>query len=135
MANGMYAKNVTKFLTGGLTWSGNVKACLIHVASYTVNLATNQFLSDIPGGAIVATSPNLTGVTTFDDGVADADDPTFASVTGSSAEAMVLYQDTGVAGTSNLYIYFDTLQGLPVTPNGTNVVVQFANDTSRVFQI
>lgn len=135
MANGLYAKNVTKFLTGTLSWSGNIKVVLIDTAAYTVDLVNHEFLSDIPSGARVATSANLTGVTALTNGVADADDVTFTALTGASVEALAAYADTGTAGTSSLYFYFDTISGLPVTPNGTNVVVTWANDASRIFQI
>ena len=56
-------------------------------------------------------------------GAADAADCTFTSVTGSSIEAIVIYKDTGTEATSPLIAYIDTATGLPITPNGGDIIV------------
>ena len=72
MANALYDKGREAFLAGGINWSGDsIKAVLVDTGAYTVNLATHQFLSDIPAGARIATSANL-GSKTVAAGVADA---------------------------------------------------------------
>jgi len=89
--------------------------------------ATHEFLSDLSGR--VGTDQTLT-TKTFTDGQFDSDNPSWTSVTGATVEAVVLYIDTGVAGTSHLVAYIDTGQtGLPVTPNGgdINLTVDAAN--------
>lgn len=126
MANALYDLGRESFLKGEISWSGdNIKTVLVDTASYTANLATDQFLSDIPAGERVATSANLASKTTVD-GDADAADVTFSSVTGDQSEALVIYQDTGTAGTSRLIAYIDTATGLPVTPNGGDIQVQWS---------
>lgn len=135
MANTMYQKAAQHFLDGTLAWSGNIKCVLVDSADYTPNFATHEFLSDIPGAGRVATSGNLTGVVATLDGIADADDITIAAVTGDSSEYLVIYKDTGVAGTSPLIVLFDTLSGLPVTPNGTDVTITWDNGTNKIFKL
>jgi hypothetical protein len=135
MANALYDLGRESFLRGEISWNtDDIKAALIDTALYTVNLVTDQFLDDIPGGAIEATSANLASKTTTE-GVADAADVTFTAVTGATVEAVVLYQDTGVASTSRLIAYIDTASGLPVTPNGGDITVQWAATANRIFKL
>jgi hypothetical protein len=83
----------------------------------------------------VATSANLTTKTTTG-GVFDADDVTFTAVaTGSTVTQMVLYQDTGVAGTSRLIALFDTVTGLPIPTNGGDLLVSWSNGASKIFSL
>ena len=111
---------------------GNIKACLVDSASYTPDTAADQFLSDLSG--VVATSGNLTSKTTTD-GVADAADVTFSSVTGNQSEYIVVYQDTGTPSTSRLIALVDTATGLPVTPNGGDIVVQWDSGANKIFKL
>jgi hypothetical protein len=126
MANALYDLGRESFLKGEISWSSdNIKTVLVDSADYTVNLATDQFLSDIAAGGRVATSANLATKTTVA-GAADAADVTFTAVTGDISEALVIYQDTGTATTSRLIAYIDTATGLPVTPNGGDIQVQWS---------
>lgn len=135
MANALYDLGRQAFLDGDIDWAANnIKVLLIDTGAYTVNLATDQFLSIIAGGAIIATSANLAGKTSTA-GVADANDVTFTAVSGASVEALVIYQDTGVAATSRLIAYIDTATGLPVTPNGGNITVTWDNGANRIFKL
>ena len=126
MANALYGLGRESFLKGEISWSSdNIKTVLVDLADYTANLSTDQFLSDIAAGGRVATSANLASKTTTL-GSADAADVTFSAVTGDISEALVIYQDTGAAGTSRLIAYIDTATGLPVTPNGGDIQVQWS---------
>jgi hypothetical protein len=59
---------------------------------------------------------------------------TYTAVSGATVEALVLYIDTGVAGTSRLVAYIDTgVTGLPVTPNGGDITVTW--NASGIFQL
>ena len=126
MANAIYGLGRESFLKGEISWDAdNIKTVLVDLADYTANLSTDQFLSDIAAGGRVATSANLASKTTTL-GSADAADVTFSAVTGDISEALVIYQDTGAAGTSRLIAYIDTATGLPVTPNGGDIQVQWS---------
>ena len=133
MANSLYDLGRESFLKGEISWSGdNIKACLVDSASYTPDTAADQFLTDLSG--VVATSVNLASKTTTD-GVADAADVTFSSVTGNQSEYIVVYQDTGTPSTSRLIALVDTATGLPVTPNGGDIVVQWDSAANKIFKL
>jgi hypothetical protein len=135
MANALYDKGRESFLKGEISWSGdNVKTALVDTATYTPDLANDQFLSDIPAGERVATSANLSSKTTTA-GVADAADITFTAVSGDQSEALVIYQDTGTPSSSRLIAYIDTATGLPVTPNGGDITVTWDSGVSRIFKL
>lgn len=135
MANGMYDFGRQSFLQGDLHWlTDNIKAVLIDAADYTVSLASHNYLSDIPAAARVATSANLANKTASA-GVADADDLTFSSVVGDPSEALVLYKDTGVAGSSILICYIDTATGLPVIPNSGPIAITWDPGSNKIFKL
>lgn len=124
MANAIYPKWKEAVIQGSANSSlaGDVKAILVDSADYTYS-ASHDFLDDVPGGAIVATSGNL-GTKTYTDGTFDTADFTFTAVTGDQSEALIIYIDTGSAATSRLVCYRDTgVTGLPVTPNGGDITV------------
>jgi len=100
--------------------SGTVKAALVDTGAYTYS-AAHEFFSSVSG---VVGTPQTIGTKTFVNGLFDGADVTFPTVTGATSEALVIYIDTGVAGTSRLIAYFDTgVTGLPVTPNGGDIAV------------
>lgn len=135
MANALYDLAREAFLGGDIAFdTDNIKAALLDLTDYTPNLATDQFLSAVPAGAIVATSGNLTGKT-ITLGVADAADTTFTAVTGDESEYILLYQDTTVDTTSRLIALIDTATGLPVTPNGGDITVQWDNGVNKIFKL
>lgn len=132
MANALYDLAKKAFLDGDIDLLvSDIKVVLIDVADYAVNLATHDFLDDVPVAARVATSPNLAGKTTTA-GVFDASDFSFGNVTGDPSEALIIYVDTGVAATSRLIAYIDTMTGLPVIPNGGPISVTWG---TFIFQI
>lgn len=135
MANALYDLARQKFLNADIDWTADdIKVVLVDAADYTVNLATHEFLSDVPGGARVATSGNLASKTSTA-GVADAADVTLTAVTGDPSEALVIYKDTGSAATSPLIAYIDTATGLPVTPNGGDITIAWDNGANRIFKL
>lgn len=89
---------------------------------------TDQDLADVAAGARVAvvalTGESVAlaaGTLTY-----DANDATFSAVTGDQSEVILLYEHTGTEATSPLIVYFDTFSsGMPVTPNGGDIVVQW----------
>src|SRR6201982_2486648 len=126
MANALYAKGKEGLLDGTYDWSASTIKAVLVTSGYTVNLATDEFLSDIPGGAIVATSPAFTSKTQTG-GVANAANATFSAVTGPTAAYIVIYEDTGSSATSRLLAYMHTATGLPVTPNGGSITITWDN--------
>jgi hypothetical protein len=133
MASNWYTLALQEFLAGAIDLqTDTIKVALVQITGtgtpYTVDITTDQFLSVIPSGAIVATSPALT-TKVIANGIFGADDTVFTGVgIGPAAGALVIYKDTGSAGTSNLLLYLDSsnYSGLPVTPNGGNINVAFS---------
>lgn len=135
MANALYDFGRQGFLDGSIDWdTNNIKLILGDAADYTVNLTTHDNLDDIAGAARVATSSNLASKTTTA-GVADAADVLLTSVTGDQSEFIAIYADSGVESSSRLICYIDTATGLPVTPNGGNITVQFDNGANKIFKL
>lgn len=122
MANEVYPKYKEAYIQSSANSSltGTVKAALVDTGTYTYS-AAHEFLSSLSG--VVGTAQTL-GTKTYANGLFDAADPTYTAVTGATAEAVVLYIDTGVAGTSRLVAYIDTgVTNLPVTPNGGDITI------------
>jgi hypothetical protein len=139
MAFDVYKKGITALGKSQINLTlDTIKVALIDLGAYTPNMSTDEYLSDIPAGARVAISPALTNKTLVD-GIFDADDTTFTSVSGAQCEALVLYQDTGVASTSRLFCKWDnnnpTTPGLPITPDGGNIDVAWSNTADKIFNL
>ena len=133
MANAIYPKYKEALLNGSANTnmsSGTVKVALVDTGTYTYSSA-HEFLSSLTGR--VGTDQTL-GTKTFTNGTFDAADSTWTAVSGNTCEALVIYIDTGVAGTSRLVAYLDTgVSGLPVTPNGGNITATW--DAAGIFTL
>lgn len=107
---------------------------LVDTGAYTPQTTTHEYLSDISSSARIAGPVTLTSKSTAG-GAADAADVTFTSVTGASIEAIVIYKDTSSEATSPLIAYIDTATGLPITPNGGDIIVTWDNGTNKIFKL
>lgn len=132
MANAIYPlwKAAIMQASANSSLGGTVKVALVDTGAYTYSSA-HEFLSSLTGR--VGTDQTLASKT-FTNGTFDAANVTFTAVTGNSVEALVIYIDTGVAGTSRLVAYLDTgYTGLPVTPNGGDITVTW--DAAGIFTL
>lgn len=135
MANTLYDEARRLFLEAGINWlTDDIKAILIDADSYSPNFSNHKYLSDIPSSSRVTPGVLLTGKETVG-GAADANDVTFSSVSGPSVEAVVLYVDTGSDSTSTLIAWLDTATGLPITPNGGDIIVTWDSGTNKIFRL
>ena len=102
------------------TGTTGVYAALVDTGVYTYN-ATHEFFSSVVAGQ-VGTEQEIT-TKTYTNGTFDGADVTFPSVTGATAEAIVVFiKNAGANTTWRLVAYYDTgVTGLPVTPNGGNI--------------
>lgn len=128
MANAMYPIGLKAILDGDVDMlADDIKVVLLD-AGYTYS-AAHDFLDDISGTAIVATSANLASKTTTG-GVFDAADVTFSSLTGDDVVAYVVYKDTGSSATSRLLCYVDTAadtSAILVEPDGTDFTLRWSS--------
>lgn len=141
MANAIYPKAKRKWMfpgTLGTTQgtsidleSDTIKVALVDTGTYTY-ATSHEYYSDLSG--VVGTPQTITTPALLSDITFDGDNVTFTSVSGATVEALVIYKDTGTAGTSPLIAYIDTgVTGLPVTPNGGNITITW--DAAGIFTL
>ena len=147
MGNALYGKAREAFLGGGATmdWdTDNIKLLLVDTTDYSVSIDVNQYVNKdtIPNAARVTNGLSGNFVSkTITLGVADAADVTLSTVSGEECEAIVIGNDGGEgfvsqSGVADLLIaYIDTATGLPVTPNGGDITVQWDSGASKVFKL
>jgi Chaperone of endosialidase len=123
MANAVYPLYKQSILNGDSNVSLSVNTttdgpycALVDTGTYTYS-ASHQFYSSLSG--VVGTDQRIATPT----------------VTGASIEALVFYRHNSGANTTwRLFLYEDTgVTGLPVTPNGGNIVVTF--NASGIFTV
>jgi len=138
MANAVYQLYKQSILAADTNVSLNVNTTtdgaycsLVDTGTYTWS-NSHQFFSSLSG--IVGTDQRIS-TPTVTNGTFDGDDLTYTAVTGASVEALVIYRHNSGANTTwRLVLYEDTgVTGLPVTPNGGNIVVTW--NASGIFTI
>lgn len=135
MANTLYDTTRQRFLEAQINWmTDTVKVILVDTGAYTPQTSIHQYLADIPVSARIAGPVTLTAKATTG-GAADAADVTFTSVSGTSIEAIIIYIDTGTEATSPLIAYIDTATGLPITPNGGDIIVTWDKKNQRFLSL
>jgi hypothetical protein len=133
MANALYPKAKEAFLNADIDLATDtISIALIDTGNYSYS-ATHQYRSDISDDAVISTA-TLANKTTAN-GVFDADDATFTSVTGANCEALVIFQNTGNQSTSRLIAFIDSATGLPILPNGGDITVAFSSGSNRIFSL
>ena len=133
MANALYSKAKEAFLNGSINMVANtITIALVDTGVYTYS-ATHQFRNEVSNSAII--SSTTLANKTITNGVFDADDATFSSVTGANCEALIIFSDTGIQGTSRLVAYIDSATGLPILPNGGDISVAFSSGSSKIFAL
>ena len=129
MSNAIYPKWKEAIMqasaNSALNGSGTtgVYAALIDTGTVSYN-AAHQYFSDVVAGQ-VGSEVEIGATKTYTNGVFDGADVTFTSVSGNSAEAIVLFvKNAGDNTTWRLFAWLDTnITNLPVTPNGGNIAV------------
>lgn len=134
MANALYVKGKEKILSGEINFiTDTIKVALVK-NDYAQNLATDEFYTSI--SAHVLDTPETLAGKSISGGVFDAGDATFTAVlAGDTSEGVVIYKDTGVAATSPLLAYIDTITGFPLVMNGGDVTIQWDNGAYKIFSL
>lgn len=143
MSNARYLAGKEGILDGSINLNtGVIKAVLVRGYAPTIGSSTDRYVSDVTaaGGELVGT-PQTLGSKTFTNGVFDAADVTFPSVTaGSACTRLLIYQasaNTGGADVASnaqrLIALIDTATNLPVTPAGTDIPVAWDNGANKIF--
>lgn len=142
MSNALFDPGREGFLAGEIDWDTAVIKCAL-VRGYTFD-AADKFVSEVTGagGTLVATSAGLSSKTVTN-GVADAADVTFSAVAaGAAITSVIFFQASAVGGGADvaaaaqrLIAFFDTMTGLPVTPNGGDITIQFDAGANKIFKL
>jgi len=121
----LYTEGKVGMLSGTVNLPTNtIKAALIDTGTYTFSAAHTGYasLSGVVGTDITLGSKTVTG------GTFDAADGTWTTVSGNSAEAIVIYQ----VSPDLLLAYLDD-SAISVTPNGNDINVTW--DGSGIFSL
>ena len=134
MASAVYPLGIKHIMqadiTGGLD-AATIRAVLVDTGTYTYNAAHENY-DDLSG--VVATETGALDSKTIgivDTGVFDAADATVSSATGDSAEAVVVFWDSGTSATDYLLSYNEL--SAAVTPNGGDITISWS--ASGIFQL
>lgn len=139
MANALYPKFKQSLLSQSPSVdldTDTIKAAAVDLTTDYTYSAAHQYKSSVTSytGSTdqTLTNPSITS------GVFDADDVTYSALSQSASKtvgAIVIYKDTGNAATSPLIAYIDTGTGLPITPNGGNIIISFDDGASKIFAL
>jgi hypothetical protein len=137
MASALYDSYKEGMLgTGPVNLSSDTIRAIFVETGYTFS-AAHDFFDDLTntqgdGGTGRANGEAL-GTKSITNGVFDAADTVFASVTGTNINAIVLYKDTGVDGTSNLIAYIDGFS--QISPSADQVTIQWDSGANKIFAL
>lgn len=135
MANTLYDSAREQFLTGKINWlEDTIKILLVRANGYELNASVHSSLASIPPEARATAGITLTNKTASG-GAADGADITFTAVTGESIKAIVGYVDDASEASSKLLFYVDTATGLPIQPNGGDIIVTWDNGANKIFKL
>ena len=145
MANTLYDGARRRFAQGDIDWENDTfKVVLVDTGAYTPNFSVHEYLDTIgtpardfgDSGAGGVVLERVLSTPIQPNGALDGDDCTFSNVSGATIEAVVIYKDVGgVAANSPLIAYLDTATGLPITPNGGDIIVTWDNGVNRIFRL
>lgn len=137
MANFLYDKAREKFLNGEISWTSNdIKVMLVSNA-YTPSQNSDESLANIPSGARIKSSSNLTNKTSLN-GVAGAADVVLTDMPNNvTVNAFVLYKDTNSNEASkSLIAYIDTAAGaLPTTTTTSEFKIIWNTGANKIFKL
>ena len=143
MANTLYMSGRQGFLDGSIDWDTNtIRLTLINRdGGGSLNNATDiTFYTQVGDTARVKTYDAALAATgiggkTVASGIADGNDCTLSATSGQPVGAIILWADSGSPSTSRLIGWIDTGTGLPASPNGGDITVQWSAGASRIFML
>jgi hypothetical protein len=123
--------------------STDLRCCLIEQGVSPNLSSASASIADIPqtqrnygSGTNPHQGVQLTNQQSTAEGAADADDVTFTSVSGNTIGAVVIYKFVSATDeTQNpTILWLDTATGLPITPNGGDIIVTWDNGVNKIFR-
>jgi hypothetical protein len=121
----MFDSGKTELMSGNIDLvNTSISAALLDLSLYSPDLVNDTSLADIPEAALV--SETLLTSKTIDNTTFRADDAVFNSVTSEqTVTAVVVFVDAETFSASTLICLFDDAVAFPVTPDGTDITVQW----------
>ena len=133
MANALYGLGREAFLKADIDLEvADIIFAFVDAGVYTLQIDAHDFRDDIPSE--IAASGNLSSKT-YTLGVFDAADETVSTVSGNEFEYIIPIENTGTPATSHLIACIDTATGLPCTPNGGDIIVQWDSGVNKIFKL
>src|SRR5512146_363799 len=147
MSNALYDKGRGHFAKGDIHWgTDTVRMCLVK-STYTPNLSTHEFLSDLGANVLGGTGQNawdnfpaLTCVDPAAAGICDASNGpiSFPAVpAGSTVAYLCIYKALTSAAASSLIALIDTSAAgaINIPTNGGDINVTFDNGANKIFKL
>jgi hypothetical protein len=121
-----------KVFSGAINFLADTIKVALLPAAYVYDEA-HEFLDDV--GSIIGTAQTL-GTKTVIGGVFDAADASFGALGGGSdIGSLLIYKDTGTAGTSPVLLHITDSVTLPLPTNGSAVSHQWSNGSAKIFSL
>jgi len=136
MANQLYSNIKEDFLNGTINLLSSDIRILLVKSGYSLDVSTDQYVSDIGSANIAGRSGSLDSVT-ISGGVLDAENETIEDYGTEGFDYLVMYESTGDDTTSRLIAYFDTAAGLPVagTSGSISITIQWSDLITKIFSL
>lgn len=135
MSTFRYDNAALLFGTKQIGWTTDIIKALLVTGGYSALKGTDKFVADIPAGAIVVRSAQMTNCTIIR-GVCAGLIPEFDALVGTQlVTGMALYKDTGVDATAPLIYYSNDGVGFPFLPAGINYFATYDQANGGWFQL
>jgi len=133
MASALYPFAKAVFLSGCIDMMNDVIEAILINENYVYS-TLHECLDDIRSYQ-VGSLHVLTGRDIYS-GVFDADDATFTAVTSSyKVSGVVIYQNKNNSDSQSIPIAYIDCSLAPITPNGSNITVQWDNGPNKIFAL
>ena len=125
MASGIYKKAIGSQLRADIDLINDAISCALVNANYAPDLINDQSLEDIPEAAIVREGL-LINTSVDADNIFRADDITYTLVSSDTdVVGVVLFLEKRTFIDSKLICYLDNAPEFPITPDGTDITINW----------
>lgn len=136
-ASAFYGKGLEHIGAAQMSFTSDTMKVALVTSAYSPNLSTHEVIGDL-GATRVGTDQTLTTKTNTL-GVFNADAATWsggaAPATGQTVAYLVIWKDSGTAGTSWLFGQIDTATNLPLSTNGGSVSVTWSTGANKLAKL
>lgn len=138
MANTLYDSARAAFAKGEIDWEVDDIRVVLCDVGYVFSAAHTSMADIALGDRVPASSTGvaLANQVVESNGAVNADDATFTSVSGDQVKSIVIYKYVDATPANcPLIAYLDSATGLPITPNGGDIIITWDNGTNKIFRL